>query len=197
MSSFFKTLRTAMLMTAVAVAGLGVSAGASAELKIAVLNTQRAVIESDEAKSMIEKIRSELDRDETSVRKLGEEIQAASAKLQKDADTLSDSEKRRLQKDIEDKQIDYQFQVNKLQKEVNDRQQEIFAALAPKVDTVLKELIEKEKYDMIIQRQNLLYAKQEFDITRQVTEALNKKRCLLYTSPSPRDQRGSRMPSSA
>ena len=27
--------------------------------------------------------------------------------------------------------------------------------------------------------------------------ATNKHRCLLYTSPSPRDQRGSRMPSSA
>ena len=26
---------------------------------------------------------------------------------------------------------------------------------------------------------------------------LNEKSCLLYTSPSPRDQRGSRMPSSA
>lgn len=176
MSQFFKTLRTAMLMTAVALAGLGVSAGAHAELKIAVLNTQRAVIESDEAKSMIEKIRSELDRDETRVRSLGEEIQKATAKLQKDADTLSNSEKRRLQKEIEDKQIDYQFQVNKLQKEVNDRQQEIFAALAPKVDTVLKEMIEKEKYDMIVQRSNLLYVKQEFDITRQVTENLNKKR---------------------
>jgi len=176
MSSYLKTLRTAMLITAVAITGLGVSASASAELKIAILNTQRAVIESDEAKSMIEKIRSELDRDEANVRKLGEEIEQAAAKLQKDADTLSDSEKRRLTKDIEDKRIDYQFQVNKLQKEVNDRQQEIFAALAPKVDTVLKDLIEKEKYDMIIQRSNLLYAKQQFDITRQVTEALNKKR---------------------
>lgn len=176
MSPIFKTLRTAILMTAVTVAGLGASTGAYAELKVAVLNTQRAVIESDEAKSMIEKIRSELDRDETRVRKLGEEIQKATAKLQKDADTLSNSEKRKLQKEIEDKQIDYQFQVNKLQKEVNDRQQEIFAALAPKVDTVLKELIEKEKYDMIIQRSNLLYVKQEFDITRQVTENLNKKR---------------------
>ena len=28
-------------------------------------------------------------------------------------------------------------------------------------------------------------------------EVLNQIRCLLYTSPSPRDQRGSRMPSSA
>ena len=26
---------------------------------------------------------------------------------------------------------------------------------------------------------------------------MNRKSCLLYTSPSPRDQRGSRMPSSA
>lgn len=176
MSSFFKTLRRALLVTAVAVAGLGVSNGAYAELKIAVLNTQRAVIESDEAKSMIEKIRSELDRDEGSLRTLGEEIKKLATKLQKDVDTLSSSEKRKLEKEIEDKQLDYQFQGNKLQKEVNDRQQEIFQALAPKVDTVLKDLIEKEKYDMIIQRSNLLYAKQEFDITRQVTEALNKKR---------------------
>jgi len=152
------------------------SAGAYAELNIAVLNTQRAVIESDEAKGMIEKIRSELERDENRVKSLGEEIQKAQGKLAKDADTLSNSEKRRLQKEIEDKQIDYQFQVNKLQKEVNDRQQEIFAALGPKLDTVLKEMIEKNGYDMIMQRSNLLYVKQSHDITREVTENLNKKR---------------------
>ena len=36
------------------------------------------------------------------------------------------------------------------------------------------------------------------DIERYATEMnINKKSCLLYTSPSPRDQRGSRMPSSA
>ena len=29
------------------------------------------------------------------------------------------------------------------------------------------------------------------------TELRNSEACLLYTSPSPRDQRGSRMPSSA
>ena len=107
---------------------------------------------------------------------MSEEIQKVSQRLQKDADTLSNSEKRRLQKDIEDKQIDYQFLVNKLQKEVNDRQQEIFQALAPKVDAVLKDMIEKEKYDLILQRSNLLYAKQSHDITREVTENLNKKR---------------------
>ena len=31
----------------------------------------------------------------------------------------------------------------------------------------------------------------------EVTKAAERGTCLLYTSPSPRDQRGSRMPSSA
>ena len=31
----------------------------------------------------------------------------------------------------------------------------------------------------------------------RLREEIGMKRCLLYTSPSPRDQRGSRMPSSA
>ena len=33
--------------------------------------------------------------------------------------------------------------------------------------------------------------------TRDLEEKARGKACLLYTSPSPRDQRGSRMPSSA
>ena len=42
----------------------------------------------------------------------------------------------------------------------------------------------------------------ETSLTRQLSENLKKRYdsffpCLLYTSPSPRDQRGSRMPSSA
>ena len=172
MSLISKTLRISTLLVAL----LFASASAHAELNIAVLNTQRAVLESDEAKAMIEKIRADVERDEQAVKKLGEEIQAINARLQKDADTLSNSEKRKMQKQIEDKQIDYQFQVNKLQKEVQDRQQEIFAQLAPKVDAVLKDMIEKNGYDMIVQSSELLYAKQKHNITRQVTENLNKKR---------------------
>ena len=35
------------------------------------------------------------------------------------------------------------------------------------------------------------------DVTEAVIEELNKLACLLYTSPSPRDEKVSRMPSSA
>ena len=57
---------------------------------------------------------------------------------------MSPAEQRRMQKEIEDKQIDLQFLGNKLQKEVNDRRQELLQQMVPKIDVVLKDLIELE-----------------------------------------------------
>ncbi|MEM7220057.1 MAG: OmpH family outer membrane protein [Pseudomonadota bacterium] len=168
-----RNLLRAFLAMALVFAGSSVHA----EMKIAVLNMQRAIAESEEAKSMIEKIQRELQTQEKDVNKIGEEIQALQKRLEREADTLSNSEKRRLAKEIEDKGIDYKFQGNKLQKEVQDRQQEVIAAMLPKVDTVLQDIIKKERFDMVLQRSNqMLYINDRHNITSMVTEALNKKR---------------------
>ena len=88
---------------------------------------------------------------------------------------MSASEQRRLTKEIEDKQIDYQFLGNKLQKEVNDRRQELLQEMVPKIDVVLRDLIELEGYDMIMERGSLRYVNSKHDITRRVTEKLNER----------------------
>ena len=152
-----------------------VTGAAAAELKIAVLDTQRALVESDEAKALLEQAARELQAEESAVQELGESIMAIQERLQTDGEVMSPSEQRKLQKDIEDKQIDYQFQVNKLQKEVNDRRQELLQQMVPKIDTVLKDLIEVEGYDLIMERSQLRYVNSKHDITRKVTEKLNEK----------------------
>jgi Skp family chaperone for outer membrane proteins len=89
---------------------------------------------------------------------------------------MSDAEKRRMQKELEDKNTEYQFLANKLQKLVNERQQEILGLMAPKLDAVLKDMIAKEAYDLVVHRQNVLYVDPKYDITTQVTEQLNLKK---------------------
>jgi outer membrane protein len=150
--------------------------GAAAELKIAVLDTQRALLESEEARQLLQAAQSELEKEETEVKNLGDEIVALQEQLQKDAEVLSQGEQRKRQKEIEDKRIDYEFLVNKLQKEVNDRRQELLQQMVPKIDAVLKDLIELEGYDFIMERANLRYANSKHDITRRVTEKLNERR---------------------
>ncbi len=147
------------------------------ELKIAVVNVQRAIGECDEAKALIAKLesRSRCRQDRRQESRIPQ-ITQLQEKFVKDGDVMSDPEKRKLQKEIEDKQIDYQFQVNKLQKVVNERQQDILQQMAPKLDAVLKDIIAKDQYDLVIHRQNVLYVDPKYDITAQVTETLNQKK---------------------
>ena len=57
------------------------------------------------------------------VKDLQNKIKSAQEKLTKDADVMSDDNKRRAAKDIENMGVDLQFLVNKLQKEVQDRRE--------------------------------------------------------------------------
>ena len=149
---------------------------AFADMKIAVVNVQRAIGECNEGKAMIAKIESDTASDQTEIKKLGTDITAMQDKFNKNRDVMSDAEKGKLQKEIEDKQIDYQFRVNKLQKLVNERQQDILQQMAPKLDAVLKDVIAQDQYDLVIHRQNVLFVDPKYDITAKVTEKLNAKK---------------------
>ena len=150
--------------------------GATAQLKIAVLDTQRALLGSEEAKQLMQTAQTELEQEQEEVNVLGQDIMSLQEQLQKDAEVMSPTEQRRRQKEIEDKRINYEFLVNRLQKEVQDRRQELMQQIAPKIDAVLQDLIEVEGYDMIMERGSLLYANSKHDITRKVTEKLNERR---------------------
>jgi outer membrane protein len=149
---------------------------AAAELKIAVIDTQRALLESDEARQMMQTAQTDLEQDQNELQALGQQILTLREQYQKDAEVMSPADQRRRQKELEDKQIEYEFLVNKLQKAVNDRRQELGQQMLPKLEAVLKDLTELEGYDLIIERGTLLYANSKHDITRRVTEKLNERR---------------------
>ena len=146
-------------------------------MKVASLDVLRAISDSEEAKTLFTTVQQELQNDQDALTALQGEIASLREKLAKDSEILSDSEQRRLVNDIESKQADLQFQANKLRKEFNDRQQEIISQMVPKLDAVLKDLVEIEGYDFILNKnqQTVLYVNTKHDITRKVTEKLNEK----------------------
>lgn len=166
--------RFALALLAVLALGAG---SAVAEIKIASLDVLRAISDSEEAKSLFATVQQDLQSDQDALTTLQAEITELREKLTKDSEILSDTERRRLVNDIESKQADLQFQANKLRKEFNDRQQEIVSQIVPKLDAVLKDLVEIEGYDFIFNKnqQTVLYVNTKHDITRKVTEKLNEK----------------------
>jgi len=149
---------------------------ALAEVKIAVIDTQRALLESEEAKQLMQAAQNDLKPDQTQLQTLGQQIQTLQDQFKKDAEVMSEGDRRARQKEIEDKQIEFDFLGKKLQKAVNDRRQALAQQMVPKLEGVLKDLTDQEKYDVILERQALLYAAPQHDITKRVTELLNAKK---------------------
>ena len=79
------------------------------------------------------------------------------------------------QKEIEDLNIDAQFELQKYQKKGNELQQDLMREMTPKLQAVLTDLIEVEGYDVVMPRAGLLYTNAKHNITRKVTEKLNEK----------------------
>ena len=148
----------------------------AADLKIAVLDTQRAIVSTEEAQALMAQAQGELQADQDKLNGIGEQILALQEQLEKDGEIMSPSEQRRIQKEMEDKQLDFQYERNKLQNQLNDKQQELLQVMAPKLNAVLEDLIALEGYDVIMERGNLRYVNPKHDITRRVTEKLNEKR---------------------
>ncbi len=165
-----KTLSLLMLATVL------LSAGAQADVKIAVLNAQRAILESDEAQAMIERFNQETATDRGEVEQLQNQLLQMQERVRKDGEVMSDDEKRQIAKDAEGMQVDLEFKVQKLRKQTNDKLQEVIGAMSNKFDAVVQDLIDVEGYDVVIPRQNVHWVNPKHDITRRVTEKLNERR---------------------
>ena len=147
---------------------------ALADVKIAVVDVQNAILNSEEAKRLLTQIQGEFKGDEDRIRKIQSDAAAILERLQKDSEVMSESEKRRLQGEIESLNNDFVYARQKLQKQIDDRQKELFAGVDQKVQRAIEDLVKQEDYDIIIPRQAALYVSDIYNVTRKVTEKLNQ-----------------------
>ncbi len=146
---------------------------ALAEVKIAVVDVQTAILQSEEAKRLMAQIQTEFKTKEDEIRAIQSEAAGMLERAQKDAEVMTESEKRKLQQQIESKNNDFVYLRQKLQREIEERQQELFAGIDAKVQKAIEDLVLEEDYDLILPRQAALYVGDLYNITRKVTERLN------------------------
>lgn len=149
---------------------------AVAEGKIAVIDIQAAILGSEQAKERIAELKKEYAPDQNEIKSLAQDIQKLQAKMEQDAAVMSESEKKKLAKEVEDKAVDYQFNIKKIQKSQNESQQELLAELSPKLEQAIQEIISEGTYSIILERRAAIFVAPEYDITKKVTEKLNLKR---------------------
>lgn len=149
------------------------SSWALADVKIAVVDQFEALTQSAQAKSMIQKMKAGTAADEQKLKSLETSLEALGKKLNTDAAVMSDAQKQKMIKDLEAKRDTYFTLRQKVQKRYQDGQQSIVQTLGPKFRQAIEQIIKKGNYDLVIQKQALVYAPESMDITSQVTAAID------------------------
>ena len=149
---------------------------AFAEMKIAVIDIQGAILTSDEAKEFVEKVKKELSPDAEKIANLEKEGKKLQERMKTDAAIMSGEEKKKLGEQIEEKAVSYKYLVGKFQNAQKEKQQELVKLMNPKVEAAVKQVLQEGQYDLVLQKQALLFSKPELEITSKVVELLNKNR---------------------
>lgn len=149
-----------------------VSSQAMAE-KIVVLGIQQALLASEAAKQFDAKLKAELADDQNQLIDLEKQAKAAKQKFDSSRDLASKEELQRLGNQLKKVFAEYQRKGKELQQKQMQREQAFLTEMKPRLDAVLKKLIETEGYDLILAKNTALYAKPAMDITPKVVELLN------------------------
>jgi outer membrane protein len=145
---------------------------ASAQLKVAVVNVQKAMLESDELKKVSADMEAKYKPKQQELEKLQIDLQSIQQQLQ--SNKLTQQAQADLTVQGQRKQRDATRLSDDLQQELDRDRQDILGKAAQKMQEVIKKLAEASGYDLVVDVSQALYFKPAMDITDQALAAYNK-----------------------
>lgn len=166
-----KTLRHFSQVCLLALGALGATAASAQEFKIGFVNTDRIFREASTAKNAQAKLEQEFAKREKDLVDLGNTIKTASDKFEREAPTLSETQRNTRQKQLMDQDREFQRKRREFQEDLNTRKNEEQQVVIERANRAVKQVAEAEKYDVIFQE--AVYINPKHDITDKVIKSLN------------------------
>jgi outer membrane protein len=145
---------------------------ASAQLKVAVVNVQKAMLDSEDLKKESAAIEAKYKPRQDELQKLQNDLQSIQAQLQ--SNKITQQAAADLQLQGQRKQRDAQRISDDLQAEFDKDRQDVLGKAATKMQEVVKKLAEEKGYDVIVDVSQTIYFKPSLDITADALAAYNK-----------------------
>ena len=149
----------------------GASLAQAQDFKMGYVNTERIFREAASAKQAQAKLEQEFSRREKELVDAGNTLKAASEKLEREAPTLSESQRTTRQKQLVEQDRDFQRKRREFQEDLNARKNEEQQVVVERANRAVKQVAESEKYDVVFQE--AVYVNPKHDITDKVIKALN------------------------
>src|SRR5579863_207451 len=177
-----------LLWPVLAFATMAMAATADAQQKFAVINIQGAIISTKDGQKAAAELNAKTAPKKKELEQKQSEINALQDQLNKGSNTLSDSAKNDLYKNIEIKKKNMQREVEDAQADLEADQQKLLQQLGQKILAVIEKYSRDNGITMVVDVSSpqtpVLYASPSIDITKEIIE-LYDKNASSASAPAP------------
>ena len=142
----------------------------AAEVKIGFIDLDRLTRESAQADRATKKLEKDFAPREQELRRLEQQVKNLQGQLEKDALTMSESDRRGKEQELGRQTRDFQRLQREYREDLNLRRNEEMAALFERANRVIRQIAEAEKFDLVLQE--AVYRSPRIDITDKVLKSL-------------------------
>lgn len=150
--------------------GFALAGAALADSKVGFVNSQKILNEAPQATRAKKKIEKDFEKRDQDLQKLAKQLQGMQEAMEKNALTMAESDRRAKEREFNDLNREFQRKQREFREDLSQRQNEETAAIFERVNKVIRQIAEAEKYDIIFQE--AVYANPRIDITDKVLKAL-------------------------
>src|SRR5262245_29213522 len=163
-----------VLAAAVAVL-LGTTAAARAEIRIAVVDMQRALNECEAGKKAKEQVRNKFEKAQDQLKKQRDELDKAREDFDKKALVLKEDQRRDLEKEFEVKSLDFKRRYEDFQRDLKRTDSELTSGIVEQLYGIVSEIGQEKGYTAVLEASSgvLLYSEKSIDITDEVIKRHN------------------------
>ena len=147
---------------------------ASAQMRVAVVDTQRAVMETEDGlraqatlKKLFDKRQRELDQKQKDLQKEREELEKNRAQINNEAMAKRVENWQREMAQVQAVFVEYN-------KELQQKQNELTQPIVQKAVGIIRRLATQEGYDLVLERQAATYFRSDLDLTDRVITLYNR-----------------------
>ena len=164
------------LAIACLIATTALSAAARAQsLKLAYVDVQRAIQETEEGKAARGRLKTEFDQRRAQLDKKSSDLEKMQQEYEKQAPVLSDDAKRKKQEEFQKALLDARKSASDLQEDMNRQEQQAMGGILQRLQQVVAEIAERESISFVLDKGGLLYAPAAADITNEVVRRYNDR----------------------
>ena len=142
-----------------------------AELKIGFVDQERITRESAPADRVSKQLEKEFAPRAQEIQRREGQIKTLQGQLEKDALTMSESDRRSKEQELGRLTLDFQRMQREYREDLNLRRNQELGALFERANRVIRQIAEAEKYDLVLQE--AVYRNPKIDITDRVLKALS------------------------